>query len=86
MKVLLLATIRTYQRLLSPFFLPACRYVPTCSEYALEAVEARGAFRGGCKAVWRVLRCHPFARGGYDPVSKEIAVDSCRHGNEYATR
>ena len=86
MKVLLLATIRAYQRLLSPFFLPACRYVPSCSEYAVEAVETRGAFRGGCKAVCRVLRCHPLARGGYDPVSNEIAVDSRRQGNEYATR
>jgi len=47
---------------------PACRYVPTCSEYAMEAVERYGALRGGLMALGRVLRCHPFARAGYDPV------------------
>lgn len=49
-------------------FLPACRYVPTCSEYAMEAVERYGVLRGGAKAAWRLLRCHPFARGGVDLV------------------
>ncbi len=60
--------LRAYQRWLSPMFLPACRYVPSCSEYALEAVEHYGVLRGSLKAAWRLLRCHPFARGGFDPV------------------
>jgi putative membrane protein insertion efficiency factor len=49
---------------------PACRYVPTCSEYAMEAVERYGVVRGGWKALLRLLRCHPLTRGGYDPVVK----------------
>ncbi len=61
--------LRGYKRWVSPMFLPACRYVPTCSEYALEAVERYGVLRGRAKAAWRLLRCHPFARGGYDPVA-----------------
>ena len=60
--------LRAYKWAISPLFPPACRYVPTCSEYAMEAVERYGALRGGLKAVARLLRCHPFARGGYDPV------------------
>ena len=60
--------LRAYKWALSPLFPPACRYVPTCSEYAMEAVERYGALRGGMMAVGRLLRCHPLARGGYDPV------------------
>jgi uncharacterized protein len=51
-------------------FLPACRYVPSCSDYALEAVDRYGAVRGSLMAIWRVLRCHPLAKGGLDPVVK----------------
>jgi uncharacterized protein len=65
---MLLALLRGYKWALSPFLPPACRYVPTCSEYAAEAIEHHGAFRGSAMAIWRVLRCHPFVRGGYDPV------------------
>ena len=61
-------TLRAYKWLISPLLPPACRFVPTCSEYALEAVERHGAARGLGKAVWRLLRCHPLAKGGYDPV------------------
>ncbi len=68
MKHLFTALLRAYKRLVSPFLPPACRYVPSCSEYALEAVERHGALRGSVLAVGRLLRCHPFARGGYDPV------------------
>lgn len=68
MKWALLTALRMYKRLVSPMFLPACRYVPSCSEYAQEAIERYGALRGSMKAVWRVLRCHPLARGGFDPV------------------
>jgi putative membrane protein insertion efficiency factor len=65
---LLIALLHIYKRVLSPLFLPACRYTPTCSEYALEAVDRHGALYGSALAIWRLLRCHPFVRGGYDPV------------------
>ena len=68
MKQILLRVIRFYQRAVSPLFPPRCRYIPTCSEYALEAVEKCGAAKGGFLALKRFLRCHPFHKGGYDPV------------------
>lgn len=67
-KKLLLLLLRGYKRVLSPMFLPSCRYVPTCSDYAAEAIDKHGAVRGGGLAIWRLLRCHPFVRGGFDPV------------------
>jgi putative membrane protein insertion efficiency factor len=69
-KIVLLSLLRAYKWTVSPLFLPACRYVPTCSEYAMEAVERHGAVRGGAMAVWRVLRCHPLAKGGLDLVAQ----------------
>ncbi len=68
MKSLALRLLRLYKRWISPAFPPSCRYMPTCSEYAMEAVERYGALRGGMMAAWRVLRCHPLAKGGYDPA------------------
>lgn len=65
---ILLLLLRGYKWAVSPMLLPACRYVPTCSEYAMEAVDRYGAVHGGVMAIWRVLRCHPFAKGGIDPV------------------
>jgi uncharacterized protein len=65
-----LQVLRGYKAIVSPLFPPACRYVPTCSEYATEAVERFGVLRGGLLAVGRLLRCHPFVKGGYDPVVK----------------
>jgi len=71
MKSLALGLLRLYKRWISPAFPPACRYVPTCSEYAMEALERYGALRGGVMAAGRVARCHPFAKGGLDPVVKD---------------
>lgn len=69
MKRLLLALIRLYRSQISPAIAPRCRYIPTCSQYALEAVEKYGALKGGWLAFKRICRCHPFSkRGPYDPV------------------
>lgn len=75
-RIVVLASLRVYKWALSPMFLPSCRYVPTCSEYAIEAVERYGALRGSVMALWRLLRCHPFVRGGFDPVQ----FNPCRGG------
>jgi putative membrane protein insertion efficiency factor len=63
-----IALLRGYKRFVSPFLPPACRFQPTCSEYAMEAVARHGVIRGSSLALFRLLRCHPFSRGGYDPV------------------
>lgn len=68
MKRMVLAGLRWYKRAVSPLMPPACRYTPTCSEYAMEAIDRHGLGRGSFLAARRVLSCHPFARGGYDPV------------------
>ena len=70
-KFVTLQLLRTYKWAVSPLLPPACRYVPTCSEYAMEAVERYGALRGGWMAFARILRCRPFAHSGYDPVVKQ---------------
>jgi len=74
-KNLLLLLLRGYKSALSPMFLPSCRYVPTCSDYAAEAIEEHGAVGGTALAIWRLLRCHPFVRGGFDPVPGRV----CSH-------
>ena len=69
MKKILLGTIRFYQKYLSGAKgYSSCKYYPTCSRYAIEAIEKYGAFKGGRLAAWRILRCNPFSKGGYDPV------------------
>lgn len=73
--------LRGYKWFISPMFPPACRYVPTCSEYAAEAIERYGVLRGGLMGIARLLRCHPFARGGYDPVTKNTAAQPTRNAN-----
>ncbi len=65
------APIRAYQRLFSPVLGPRCRYYPSCSTYAVQAVEDYGILRGLVLAVWRVLRCNPLSRGGVDPVHEQ---------------
>lgn len=67
----LVAPITLYQRLISPLLPRRCKYEPTCSAYAVEAVRAHGPLRGVVLAAWRVLRCNPFSHGGHDPVSDQ---------------
>ena len=76
----LIASVRVYQKTLSPdhsFWArslnrpPYCKHIPSCSEYMIEAIEKKGAIRGLSKGTWRVLRCNPWSRGGYDPVDGE---------------
>ena len=73
MKRFMLACIRFYRRNISPHKLkgPCCRYIPTCSQYAVTAIERYGAWKGGWMALWRILRCNPFSKGGYDPVPED---------------
>jgi putative membrane protein insertion efficiency factor len=68
MKSAIQFALRGYKRWISPMLPNACRFVPTCSEYAMEAVDRHGVWRATGLAVWRVLRCHPFVHAGYDPV------------------
>lgn len=68
MKKAMVRSIRAYQKYLSPMKRTRCPYIPTCSQYGLEAVEKYGAVKGGALAAWRILRCNPLSGGGYDPV------------------
>jgi uncharacterized protein len=68
---LLIAPVRLYQRLVSPALPRRCKYEPTCSAYAIEALRTHGPFRGTLLAIWRLLRCNPFSHGGHDPVSAQ---------------
>lgn len=68
MKTLLIFFIKIYRKCLSPLKSTKCPYIPTCSEYGLEAITKYGALKGGLLTVWRILRCNPFSKGGYDPV------------------
>ena len=68
MKYLLMYLIKIYQRILSPLFPPSCRFIPTCSEYSYQALKKYGAIKGSVLSIWRILRCNPFNKGGYDPL------------------
>lgn len=68
MKTILIIIIKTYQKIISPLFPPSCRFYPPCSEYGIEAITKHGAIKGGIMTAWRILRCNPLNKGGYDPV------------------
>ena len=72
MKGIFLRLIRFYQKYISPMKQPCCKYIPTCSNYAIQAIERFGIVKGGCLALFRLLRCNPFSRGGYDPVPEKF--------------
>ncbi len=72
MKNLLIILIKAYRKFISPLFPPSCRFRPTCSQYTLEAIETFGALQGSWLGLKRILRCHPFHPGGYDPVPPRI--------------
>ncbi len=68
MKRIIIFFIRIYKKLISPILPDSCRFYPSCSQYAIDAIEKYGAFKGGMKTSYRILRCNPFNKGGYDPV------------------
>jgi len=68
LKKIIIILIRGYQKFISPMFLPSCRFYPTCSQYFLQAVEKYGAIKGSYLGIKRILKCHPFHPGGYDPL------------------
>ena len=69
MRGLAVKAVRVYKLVVSPWLPPACRFTPTCSEYAAEAIEHFGVIRGSARAIARLLRCHPLHRGGFDPLT-----------------
>lgn len=69
---LFIGLIRAYRMVISPLFMPVCRYQPTCSQYMIEAIQRYGALRGGWLGLRRLVRCHPFHPGGYDPVPQGL--------------
>ena len=71
MKKILILLIRFYQKFISPMFPAKCRFYPTCSQYTLEAIKEHGAIKGTYLGIRRILKCHPFHEGGYDPVPKK---------------
>lgn len=71
MKYLLIKLINFYRTAISPHTPAMCKYIPTCSQYGIEAIERFGAFKGSLLTIWRILRCNPWSRGGYDPVPEK---------------
>lgn len=71
MKWILIYAIKCYQKLLSPLLPPACRFIPTCSQYFIEALQYKGLIKGVLLGIYRILRCNPYCHGGYDPVFKD---------------
>ena len=85
-KQALITLIRAYKSVLSPLLPASCRYVPTCSEYAIEAIDRHGIVLGALLAGWRLLRCHPFAHGGFDPVPFAGKAASPPGGRDWISR
>lgn len=86
MKKFLAALVRFYQRHISGLKPPSCRFYPTCSAYALEALERFGALKGSVLSIWRILRCNPFCKGGIDPVPETFILPPWRwerHGKKH---
>lgn len=71
MKTILLTIIKFYKAAISPHLGKNCKYIPTCSQYGIEAIERFGALKGTALTIWRILRCNPFSKGGYDPVPEK---------------
>lgn len=69
----LIYAIKGYQSCISPSHAPCCKYTPSCSRYTIDAIDRHGAFKGLLLAFWRILRCNPFSKGGYDPVPETLA-------------
>ncbi|WP_106450589.1 membrane protein insertion efficiency factor YidD [Trichococcus alkaliphilus] len=74
MKKIFIGLIRGYQKYISPLFPPSCRYYPTCSNYSVQAIQKHGAIKGSLMGISRILRCHPFVKGGYDPVPEQFSI------------
>ncbi len=71
MKWILIKLIEFYRKNISPLKVPCCRFTPTCSEYAIQAIKTHGAIKGTLLSIWRILRCNPFCKGGFDPVPQK---------------
>ena len=71
MKWILIKLIEFYRKNISPLKIPCCRFTPTCSEYAIQAIKTHGAIKGTLLSIWRILRCNPFCKGGFDPVPQK---------------
>ena len=74
MKKMMIGMVRGYQRYISPLTPPSCRYYPTCSNYMIQAIQKHGAVKGTLMGTARILRCHPFTKGGYDPVPDHFSL------------
>lgn len=85
MKTLLIGIIQAYRKFLSPLLLPSCRFYPTCSAYAIEAISTWGSAKGSWLAVKRICRCHPFHPGGYDPVPTVATSANSVHSETVAS-
>lgn len=83
MRRLILATIKTYQYAISPFLGNHCRFWPSCSQYAVEAIETHGPLKGAMLTIRRIGRCHPWHDGGYDPVPSTFHDANCRHAHDH---
>ena len=79
MKKILLFFLKAYKKVISPILPPSCRFTPTCSEYAMEAITRFGAVRGTLLGAYRLLRCNPFCRGGYDPVPEKFTFKRVKY-------